>query len=545
MDDASSKSNPVDSDSFLSTSSGPKGAETYAALDLGSNSFHLLVAQVSEGGAHWQVLDKLKHTVRLAEGINASGRLNTAVRDRALNSLRQMAGRLRGVLPENTRVVGTRALRAASADKGFLREAEAILGVPVEVISGREEARLLYHGVIHSLPPEKKNRLVMDIGGGSTEIIVGRGAKIRGYESLHMGCVVFSRQFFSGKRSEKQRREDWQAAVTAARLTLRPHARAFAELGWRQAVGASGTFRAVAQVLAANGWGQGEITRQGLASLVERVLEMAADSLPSLPGLSASRAPVFTGGLAIVQALFESLQLETVAVASGALREGLILDLSGRSLSADIRETTVASLARRFGVDSAQVERLHGVLTALLEKGKNGGLRLKKKARQQLFWAAVLHEIGLGVAHAGYRHHGAYLVENADLPGFSRNEQARLAQLIRDHKGCLGIAAGGGEQQLSASDWSAPPVLPLLRVAVAVCRARGDDWRAFTDALLSVSWQDNRLQLVLPATWSATHPLIAADLKKTAKQLTEAAEVAKASETNDSPGQLLVRYLPI
>jgi len=360
----------------------------FAALDLGSNSFHLLVTEAGDG--HWRVLDKLKHTVRLAEGLQAGGTLSGKVRQRALESLRQMAGRLAGVLPENTRIVGTRALRAASKDRDFFRQAEAILGVPVEVVSGREEARLLYHGVIHSLPPLKKNRLVMDIGGGSTELIVGRGPEIHKRESLHMGCVSFTRRFFAGADSPEKFKKAWQSAVLEARVLLRPHRHAFVQKGWKQAVGASGTFRAVGKVLAANGWVESGISREALDKLVGELMDHGPALLHRLAGLSSQRAPVFPGGLAIVQGLFDSLPIDQVTLAAGALREGVILDLSGRALDKDVRESSVSGLAGRFGVDEAQVRRVQSVVDALLgELNRQSDARDLRPVRIRVFIATV------------------------------------------------------------------------------------------------------------------------------------------------------------
>lgn len=487
-------------------------ASTYAALDLGSNSFHLLVTKVHDD--QWQVLDTLKHTVRLAEGLRPDGTLDEKIKQRALDSLRQMAQRLVGVPAENTRVVGTKALRAASADRDFLKRAEATLGRPIEVISGREEARLLYHGVRHSLPPFRKNRLVMDIGGASTELIIGREHIVNLRESLNMGCVAFTRRFFTEAKSRREFQRAWSKTVLETQLTLRPYRHQLLATGWHQAGGASGTFRATARILAATGWSSDGISREGLEKLASTLLSAGPGELDRLPGLSDRRRPVFAAGLAIIHGLFESLDLENLTVANGALREGVVLDLSGRTGQHDIRETSVATLARRFSVDTAQARRLQSVIDGLLTIA--GKRLLKKKHRASLRWAVALHEVGLGVAHAGFHRHGAYLVANADMPGFSRTEQAWLAFLIRMQKG----------KPPAETPAQVPPVghsaqLPLLRTALAVCRARHDDWLSFLQAVQKVCWQagTNTLELTLDAEWLTANPLIAADLKKTARQL--------------------------
>ncbi len=489
----------------------------FAALDLGSNSFHLLVAEAGDG--HWRVLDKLKHTVRLAEGLQGDGTLDETVKQRALQSLEHMAQRLRGVPADNTRVVGTKASRAASADRDFLQRAEATLGVPIEVISGREEARLIYHGVCHSLPPLKKNRLVLDIGGGSTELITGCQQRILQRESLDMGCVTFTRRYFASATTNKALASSWAAAVLEVQRVLRPYRRAFLDAGWRQAVGASGTFRAAAAVLAANGWADAGIDRAGLEKLVNWLMANGPQAVNSLVGLSARRAPVFIGGLAIVKGLFESLGLKRMEVARGALREGVILDLSGRAANRDVRGSSVTSLARRFSVDAAQAQHVQAVIDALLDAADSR--LLKKKQRQLLYWAVELHEAGLSIAHSGQHRHGAYVVENADMPGFSQRDQAQLAFLIRHQRGkpeANGlVGAESDNRQLAVQ-------LPLLRAAVAVCRSRLNPQQEFADALRGVRWQatdtgPGTLELTLDAQWLQCNPLIAADLRKAARQL--------------------------
>ncbi len=490
-------------------------AHTYAALDLGSNSFHLLVARVVNH--HWQVLDTLKHTVRLAEGVRSDGTLDSTVKTRALNSLRHMAQRLQGVPKRNTRVVGTKALRAAGKDTNFLHQAKTILGVPVEVIAGREEARLLYHGVVHSLPPLKKNRLVMDIGGGSTELIIGRQHRIAERESLNMGCVSFTRRFFACADSLREFKKAWHAATLEALLLLRPHRSTLVRHGWKQVVGASGTFRAVERVLTANGWSHTGITKEGLDVLTSTLLTRGPDALSQLKGLSDSRRPVFSAGLAIVRALFDSLDLKQVYLAQGALREGLILDLSGWTGGRDVRDSSVESLAMRFSVDQQQVRRVQAVVDGLVSRAAPD-FKLKKRHRAALKWVICLHESGLSVAHSGFNRHGAYLVEHADLPGFSRTEQAWLAFLIRAQKGRLDP---GSSTKTRQGLWAAQ--LPLLRCALAVCRSRHDDYGSFLQAVHQVQWNetDKVLQVTVSGHWLQENPLITADLRKSVRQLAD------------------------
>ena len=376
---------------------------TYAAVDLGSNSFHMLLARME--GEQLQVLDRLKEMVRLAGGLDEKNRLTEEAQDVAIACLERMGQRLQDVSADQLRVVGTNTLRKAKNSREFLRRAEAAIGHKIEVISGREEARLLYLGVAHSLPNDQGNRLVVDIGGGSTEVIIGEGFEARLRESLHMGCVSMTREHFADGRITKSA---WKSAVTHALLELRPLVGDYRRQGWNIAVGSSGSMRSTATVLEENGWSEQGITWSGVKKLKKICLNAGEiDKLSAITGLSEERLPVFIGGVVIIYALFQSFDLEKMDVSLGALREGLIYDLSGRYHHKDIRSRSIDYLAEQFHIDQQQADRVRVLLEKILELSKQS-LSLTPDEHDLLFWAAELHELGLSIAHSQYHKHGAY-----------------------------------------------------------------------------------------------------------------------------------------
>jgi len=442
------------------------GYQTLAAVDLGSNSFKLQVARVR--GEQLYLLDGLKEPVRLAAGLDRNKRLDADSQRRALDCLRRFNERLRGLPEGAVRCVGTSALRVAKNAEPFLEQAEAALGFPIEIIAGREEARLIYLGVTHSLPPSPGWRLVVDIGGGSTECIIGSGVKQENRESLLMGCVNFSLRFFPNGKLEKSAMKE---AELEARLIAQGIEADFSSAHWDEAVGSSGSIRAVADILEANGWSQG-ITAEGMALLREAMLKAGHIDKLDLPGLRADRRPVLAGGFAILSGLFAELGIKEMNPAAGALREGILYDLLGRMSEHDMREETVAEFMRRYHVDAKQAARVEGLALRLFKGVAPADKEDKQEARRFLSWAARLHEIGIPIAHSGYHKHGAYILENADMPGFSRTDQERLALLVRAQRGAISKVpqfVEGGE--LSDTDRT---LVWLLRQAVILCRNRAD-----------------------------------------------------------------------
>jgi exopolyphosphatase/guanosine-5'-triphosphate,3'-diphosphate pyrophosphatase len=484
-----------------------KSREILAAIDLGSNSFHMLLARLEN--EQLQVVDRHKEMVRLAGGLDKDRRLTREVRDRALACLQRFAQLIKDLPAENIRVVGTNTLRSATNSNKFLVEAERALGHDIEIVSGMEEARLVYLGVAHSTPSEQGKRLVIDIGGGSTELIIGEGFETLLRESLNMGCVSITRQYFSnGMITEAA----WESAVTHAKLELLPLIRPYSELGWEVAIGASGTMRSMADVQREMGWAEEGITRDGMHKIKKALLKIEDIEAVKFEGLSAERQPVFVGGAAIVKALFEGLQLELMQPAQGALREGLLYDLSGRRDHEDVRGRTIDFLLQRFHIDPSQAQRVMQVGVRLIEAGAET-LELDDEDIQLFLWAAELHEIGLAVAHSHYNRHGAYLIEHADLPGFSLSEQRLLAVLIRLQRRKISKRLFN---ELPEEDLPLiKKILVLLRVALILRRDRNDA----QVPLERVKWSEKGLSLKFTNEWLKSNPLTRADLEQEAGYL--------------------------
>ncbi len=468
-----------------------KTYDTLAAVDLGSNSFRLEVARVA--GDQLYPLDSLKETVRLAGGLGEDKQLDDTTQARALACLQRFGERLRGLSPEAVRCVGTSALRVAKNADEFLPRAEAALGHPIEIVAGREEARLIYLGVAHSLPASNDRRLVVDIGGGSTEFIIGQGLKPRERESLHMGCVNFSSRFFPGGAVDKSA---LKAAEIAARVEVERIAREFSRGNWQQAVGSSGSARALREILEQNGWSACGITADGLDRLRSQFIKAGHVDALELAGLTRDRRPVIAGGFAIMVGLFAELDIEQMDVAETAMREGILYDLLGRFHKQDMRAATVDEFMRRYHIDTRQAERVEQVALKLLAASGGGD----ENDRRFLGWAARLHEIGLMVSHGGYHRHSGYILENADMPGFSRTEQARLALLARAQRGALvklpEFAAAAVPDRDRLLVW-------LLRQAVILCRSRAEP--QLTD--VQVAFNGKRIRLTLPEGWLERRPL--------------------------------------
>jgi exopolyphosphatase/guanosine-5'-triphosphate,3'-diphosphate pyrophosphatase len=465
--------------------------ETLAAIDLGSNSFHLQVARVD--GSQLYYLDAHKEPVRLAGGLGADKRLDEASQKRALACLARFGERIKDMPPGAVRAVGTSALRIAKNAEEFLDKARRALGFDIEIVAGREEARLIYLGVAHSLPLTDATRLVVDIGGGSTECILGVDYEPRDRESLRMGCVVYSNRYFPDGRIEKA---SLKAAETAARIEVQGVAQQFRQDQWQQAVGSSGTAKALGEILYQNHITDGHITIEGLAWLRERLIRAGNVNRIILPGLKPERKPVFAGGLAIMYALFQELTIETMEPAMGAMREGILWDMLGRNTDQDMRSVTVGQFMRRYHVDSKQARRVERLALSLCKRLGPILREDRKVAMMRLGWAARLHEIGIGIAHSGYHKHGAYILENADMPGFSRRDQARLAALVR-------ASRGGLEKLPLAADYPDWPLIMCLRLSVMFNMSRSD--APLPKMALNCAGRECALQL--PDDWLKLNPL--------------------------------------
>jgi exopolyphosphatase / guanosine-5'-triphosphate,3'-diphosphate pyrophosphatase len=470
---------------------------TIAAVDLGSNSFRLQVSRVVGGQIY--PLDSLKETVRLAGGLGADKYLDDASQETALNCLKRFAERLRGLPPEAVRVVGTNTLRVAKNAAQFIKRAEAALGFPIEIVAGHEEARLIYVGVAHSLPASPDKRLVVDIGGGSTELIIGSGFEPLQMESLYMGCVSFSRRFFpEGKITQKNLR----AAELAAGAELQTIAAGFSAGHWAEAIGSSGTARALGDILEQNGYSESGITPAGLARLRAVLLKAGDYRRLGLPGLREERAPVLAGGFAIMSSIVNELAIVRMAASDSGLRDGVAYDMLGRFQHQDARETTVEQFMDRYHVDRAQAARVEA-LSRMLYRQLLASSFAADREGQCLAWAARLHEIGISIAYSGFHKHSAYIIENADMPGFSRQEQTRLGLLLAGQRGSLTKIEG----RVSAEQgWQ--PIL-ALRLAALFYRGRNDT--PLPAMRLAVAGRD--IVLTISRGWMEGNPLTEAALQ--------------------------------
>ena len=459
------------------------------------------------------IIDRIKETVRLSEGLDEQGSLTPAARQRALECLSRFGQRLQDMHASRVRTAGTSALRRASDSPAFRKDAERALGHPIEVISGIEEARLIFKGVTESLPPNSGLRLVLDIGGDSTELILGQGQKPTALESLQMGCVQLTEKYFNGGRINRKSFDD---ARLAASLTLRPVKAFFRDSTDLEAIGTSGTITSTETVAREAGIIESsDLTPDAVERLIERVLEFDNVSELSLPGLSMQRSQVWPGGLAILVELLEVLRVDRLKVSDGALREGLLYDHIGRLQHEDARERSVHALARRFNVDEAQAARVAKTAASLLHQSAQQWQLENPPASNLVEWAARLHEIGLDISHDGFQRHGAYIAKNADLPGFPRSEQAVLAFVIASQREPIDMQA---LQPLPAS-WreTALRISIIHRLAVLLNRSRST--RELPGITFDISGET--LNLKFPDNWLVANPLTAADLDREKKLLAD------------------------
>ena len=478
---------------------------TLAAVDLGSNSFHLQISRVVDDQLY--PLDAMKETVRLGAGVTADKSIEPDTAARALSALRLFAERLRGLPNDAVRVVGTNALRVAKNANAFVKEAEAVLGYPIEIIAGREEARLIYIGVANSLPPSNNQRLVVDIGGGSTEFIVGHRLKPKLVESLYMGCVTFSERYFPGGAMDKRA---FREAQMAARREIEQIAARFHKEGWKEAYGSSGTAKALGIIFAENGITPDGISLEGLEWLRDKAVKAGGFKSLDLPGAKGDRLPVLPGGLAIMLTVFEELHLRRMSVADTALRDGVLQDLLGRSQHDDIRDATVEAMSKRYHVDQTQAARVKQLALTFFERiDESPDVEIAFQRRQEMAWVCRLHEIGIDIAQAGFHKHSAYVVAHADMPGFSKREQATLAKLVLAQRGKLAKVAADLPRESSF----AAKVL-CIRMAVLLSRSRRNvDFKRFGLAKIN---KDFRLSV--DAAWLDANSLTEYELRQEAQE---------------------------
>jgi len=478
----------------------------YAAVDLGSNSFHMIVAEINNNQLH--VIDRHKDMVRLANGLDSKGYLSEEKMDEAIASLEKIGQRIAHIPKSHLRIVGTNTLRKAKNAEEFLYRASQALGKPIDIISGREEARILYLGVAHSLPSNQGKRLVIDIGGGSTELIIGEEFNPLLRESLHMGCVSYTKKFFSDGQISQS---NWKKAVLHARRQLLPIIAKYKKKGWQVTIGASGTMRATAKVIMENEFSVYGIDTSGLKQLVSQCLKLETiQNLNQLQGLSARRLPVFIGGLAIIKALFESLSLKQIQSCTGALREGIVYDLSGRLHHNDIRKRTIDKLCQQFEIDKTQSLRVKVSMDDLINVSN---LSLTSSQMDLLTWSAQLHELGLNISHSHFEKHAAYILINADMPGFSVQEQLKLAVLVALQRRKI---KKDWLKKLSDSQYqNLLPLIIVLRLSVILNRPRVN----CLNEIESIVFNSDTVTIKFKENWLEQRPLTHADLQSETKYL--------------------------
>lgn len=480
----------------------------YAAVDLGSNSFHLVVSRYEHG--EFVVLDRQREVVRLAGGLDEHNFLSNEVAEKAIQCLQKFGQLLRGIPSTRVRVVGTNALRRLKNKNRFLEKAEQALGHSIDIIAGREEARLIYLGVSKWSAIADESRLVIDIGGGSTEVIVGSGDTPQCRESLEMGCVVFSNQFFEDGELTKER---FQQAKLAAELKLQPVIKQFRLVGWNKVIGCSGTMKSLALVADVSGVSGGIIKRNDLQNLLEQATEFGHIDKLKLPNLSNDRRPVFAGGLAILLALFEIFDIEQMSVSEIALREGVLYDLVGRSSAEDIRDVTVAAMLNRWAVETQQGQVVQQTALMIFDQVALDWDIQAVLFRDTLSWSSLLHEVGLLISHDQYHKHGAYVVENADMAGFAKRDQHLLSALIIGHRSKFPLDRF--EQLPSVLVTPAKRVAIILRIAVLLHRGRNN---IQLDSL-KVSVQGQQIKLSFANEFLQHNPLTEADLQQEQSRL--------------------------
>ncbi|WP_297924826.1 exopolyphosphatase [uncultured Agitococcus sp.] len=474
-----------------------------AAIDLGSNSFHLAIARLDHGEV--RRIDSLSEKVQLGAGFDKDKNLTSEAQARALACLARFAQRLQAIPLRYLRIVATNALRQANNSAQFIEQAEHILKKRIEIVAGREEARLIYLGVSHTLAEEGR-RLVVDIGGGSTEFIIGENFEPLATESLQMGCVAYTQRFFAdGSISAKA----LDKAIMAARQEVMAIANAYRDLGWHSVVGSSGTIKATRQILAQNGWAspEGFITKEGLAKVRDVVLACKHVSELNVVGLKDDRRAILPAGYAIIQAVFDELNLETMNYSDGALREGVLYDMLGRFSHEDIRDRSANALMARYHVDTAQAKRVAQTAENFYQQ-LHSSLTIDEEDEDLLRRAALLHEIGLAISHSSYHKHGAYLLQYSDVAGFSQAEQERLALLVACHR--RKIRNEQKVQLMSKGGTSLFNIAVLLRLAALVHHSRSPE--PLPD--LKISSDGLHFIMQFPDGWLANHPLTAADIEE-------------------------------
>lgn len=473
-----------------------------AAIDMGSNSFHMVAARLVHGEI--RTMEKMGEKVQLGDGLDSENYLTEEAQERGLDCLRRFAQRLNGTPPEGVQIVGTNALRMARNADHFIARAEEVLGYPVEIIAGIEEARLIYLGVSHTLSDDAGRRLVIDIGGGSTELIIGERFEPQELESLHMGCVSFRNRYFADGRITRKQMDN---AIMHAEQELLSIRRRFRAVGWQSSVGASGSIKAISQVLATLKITDGTITWSAMDELRRRLIDMGSIEKLGELGLRPDRQNIFPAGFAILMGAFQSLNIQEMTFTDGALREGLLYGIAGRIQHEDVRERSISALLERYHVEQRHGAAVEATAIAAWEQiAAPWGLDTAAD-EEVLRWACQLHEIGLAISHSQYHKHGAYLLRYCDMAGFTQQAQRELAILVRGHRRKFSTSIFEGTDP---SDLGRLRHLCILvRLAVLIQHSRNlEPPPAFT-----LEPREKGLLMTFPEAWFDERPLTFADLQ--------------------------------
>ncbi|BBE76359.1 exopolyphosphatase [Phytobacter diazotrophicus] len=478
--------------------------QEFAAVDLGSNSFHMVIARVVDGAM--QIIGRLKQRVHLADGLDSNNMLSEEAMERGLACLSLFAERLQGFDPSSVCIVGTHTLRQALNAPEFLKRAEKVIPYPIEIIAGNEEARLIFMGVEHT-QPEKGRKLVIDIGGGSTELVIGEDFEPKLVESRRMGCVSFAQLYFAGGTINA---ENFQRARVAATQKLETLAWQFRIQGWDVALGASGSIKAAHEVLLALGEKDGIITPERLKKLVAEVVKFKNFDELSLPGLSDERKAVFVPGLAILCGVFDALAINELRLSDGALREGVLYEMEGRFRHQDIRSRTAQSLANQYNIDREQARRVLETTMHMYDQWQAQNPKLiNPQLAALLKWAAMLHEVGLNINHSGMHRHSAYILQNSDLPGYNQEQQLMMATLVRYHRKAIKLDDLPRFTLFKKKHYL--PLIQLLRLGVLLNNQRQ---ATTTPPTLRLTTDDNHWTLSFPHDWFSQNALVLFDLER-------------------------------
>jgi len=483
----------------------------FAAIDLGSNSFHMIVGQHEAGQII--ILDKIREMVRLASGLDENNKITPEMMQTSLACLSRFGERISHLHADVVRIVGTNTLRQAKNSRAFMRKAEKLLGQPIEIISGIEEARLIYSGVSHNVDIDNGKRLVIDIGGGSTEIIIGKRYEPITLESLYMGCVNTTQRFFNDGKITRGR---IKKALLYGMTELEPFIKAYKSLGWKDTIGASGTARAIEKITIEENIAAHGITAEALDYMIQHAIDAGHIDKINLQGLKSERKPVILGGIIVLKSIFDAFDIKLMCVSTGALREGILYDLIGRTENNDSRSESVDQLASRFVIDQEHSKRVEKTALNLYKQAQANWFKSIPEAKKYIQWSARLHEIGLCIAHNQYHKHGAYMVSEADLMGFSRENQRFLAALIQLHRRSLTLELF--DEFSNKIKRTGKRLSIILRLAVVLTRSRNTDSQEIPE--LEVNNKD--IALTFPKNWLEEHPLTQSDLENERNHLEKA-----------------------